>query len=180
MFHELFSRCYNDSVRSLTHVGIFSFISPAETRNIRGQWLRSVLILYSLVRNSDLSENFEYAMAKLANRQSRSRISYLEGLVRNATVIEDDTASDEVGLNKRVTIFTEDEKQEETYKIVSSIRSSSLENRISPESPLGKALMHHKVGDRVQVVVNEQFSYYAVIRKIETVEDDGSDPLRQF
>ena len=128
----------------------------------------------------DLSENFEYAMAKRANRQNRSRISYLEGIVRNATVIEDDAASDEVGLNKRVTIFTEDEKQEETYKIVSSIRSSSLENRISPESPLGKALMHHKVGDRVQVVVNEQFSYYAVIRKIETVEDDGSDPLRQF
>ena len=128
----------------------------------------------------DLSENFEYAMSKRANRQNRSRISYLEGIVRNATVIEDDASEDEAGLNKRVTIFTEDEQKEETYKIVSSIRSNSLENRISPESPLGKALMHHKVGDRVEVVVNERFSYFAVIRKIEAVEDDGSDPLRQY
>lgn len=128
----------------------------------------------------DLSENFEYTMAKRINNQNNSRVRYLESIVRTATIIEDDSKEDEVGLNKAVTVYVEEDKTEEVYKIVSSIRGDSLSNRISTESPLGKALMHHKVGDRVTVVVNDQYSYDVVIRKIEAVVDDGSDGIRQY
>ena len=51
---------------------------------------------------------------------------------------------------------------------------------ISNESPLGRALLGHKVGDRVEVSVNDDYSYYVVIRKIENTVDDGTDKLRSF
>ena len=66
------------------------------------------------------------------------------------------------------------------YKIVTTVRGNSLKNLISNESPLGKALLGHKVGDRVEVAVNENYSYYVVIRKIENTVDDGSDKIRRF
>ncbi len=128
----------------------------------------------------DLSENFEYTMAKRENNQNNSRVHYLEGIIRRARIFEDRSAEDEVGLNKKVTIYIPEDDEEETYKIVSSLRGDSMENRISKESPLGEALMGKKVGDTVTIKVNAGFSYEAVIRKIEIVPDDGSDSLRQF
>lgn len=128
----------------------------------------------------DLSENFEYTMAKRLNNQNNSRVRYLENLVRTAQIIEDKAAEDEVGLNKRVTVYSPEDDEEETYKIVSSIRGDSTKNRISGESPLGHALMGHKVGDTVLVKVDETYSYEVVIRKVEAVPDDGSDELRQY
>ena len=126
----------------------------------------------------DLSENFEYTMAKRENNQNNSRVRYLENIIRTATIVTDTAGEDEVGLNKEVTIETED--GEEVYKIVSSIRGNSLENRISTESPLGKALLHRKPGDTVTVCVNETFSYNVRILKVRAIEDDGSDGLRQY
>ncbi|MBO4410721.1 MAG: transcription elongation factor GreA [Lachnospiraceae bacterium] len=128
----------------------------------------------------DLSENFEYTMAKRINNQNNSRVRYLESIVRTATIVEDDTPEDEVGLNKAVTVYIEEDDEEETYKLVTSIRGDSLSNRISTDSPLGKALLHHRVGDRVKVVVNPTYSYDVVIRKIEAVEDDLTDGIRQY
>ena len=128
----------------------------------------------------DLSENFEYTMAKRINNQNNSRIRYLESIVRNATIIEDTTPADEVGLNKAVTVYIPEDKVEETYKIVTSIRGDSLSGRISTDSPLGKALLHKKVGDQVTVKVNDTYSYEVVIRKIEPIADDGSDGIRQY
>ena len=127
----------------------------------------------------DLSENFEYTMAKRANNQNNSRVRYLENIIRTATIITDTTGDDEVGLNKEVTVHSDDDG-DETYKIVSSIRGNSMEHRISPESPLGKALMHRKVGETVTVVVNDTFSYDVTIRSIKPIEDDGTDGLRQY
>ena len=75
---------------------------------------------------------------------------------------------------------TEEDDEEEVYKIVTTVRGNSLKNLISNESPLGKALLGHKVGDRVEVAVNENYSYYVVIRKIENTVDDGSDKIRRF
>ena len=128
----------------------------------------------------DLSENFEYTMAKRANNQNNSRVHYLENMIRTATVIEDHSKEDEVGLNKEVTIYIPEDDEEETYKIVTSIRGDSMQGRISDASPMGRALMGHKVGDTVTIRVNDTYSYEAEIRKIVAVPDDGSDAIRQY
>ena len=127
----------------------------------------------------DLSENFEYHAAKKDKNQNESRIRYLERMIKTAKVISTDSAEDEVGMNNTVTVYFEEDDEEEV-KLVTTVRGNSLKNLISNESPLGKALLGHKVGDRVEVAVNENYSYYVVIRKIENTVDDGSDKLRSF
>ena len=127
----------------------------------------------------DLSENFEYKAAKQAQNRNRSRIRYLERMLKNAEIVSDQSKSDEVGINNTVTLYMEDDDEEETYKIVTSIRGNSMKGHISTESPMGKALLGHKVGERVYIKVNENFGYYAVIRKIENT-DDGGDEIRKF
>lgn len=127
----------------------------------------------------DLSENFEYYAAKKHKNQNESRIRYLERMLKNAEIVSDQSKSDEVGINNTVTLYMEDDDEEETYKIVTSIRGNSMKGHISTESPMGKALLGHKVGERVYIKVNENFGYYAVIRKIENT-DDGGDEIRKF
>lgn len=129
--------------------------------------------------HGDLSENFEYHAAKREKNQNESRIRYLENLLKNAIVISDASREDEVGLNNTVTLFMEDDDEEEIYKLVTSIRGSSIHNMISTESPLGRAILRHKVGDRVLVQANENYSYYVVIRKIENT-DDSDDTIRKY
>lgn len=128
----------------------------------------------------DLSENFEYHAAKRAKNKNESRIRYLDRMIRTANVIEDNSADDEVGMNNLVTVRFEDDGSEETYKIVTSVRSDSLNNRITIESPLGKALMKHKVGDVVEVCVNESVRYDVTILKIENNKDDSDDRIRGY
>jgi len=126
----------------------------------------------------DLSENFEYYAAKREKNQNESRIGYLERMLKFAEVIEDESANDEVGLNKLVEMFFEDDNDTETYKIVTSIRGQSLEGRISIESPLGKAIQGHKAGDRVWVSIEENDGYFVTIKSI--TPDDVDDGIRQF
>lgn len=128
----------------------------------------------------DLSENFEYYAAKRHKNQNESRIRYLERMIKTAKIISTDSAEDEVGMNNTVTVYFEEDDEEEVYKIVTTVRGNSLKNLISNESPLGRALLGHKVGDRVEVSVNDDYSYYVVIRKIENTVDDGTDKLRSF
>ena len=128
----------------------------------------------------DLSENFEYTMAKRQNNQNNSRVRYLENMIRTAQVIEDRSAADEVGLGKSVTIYIPEDDEEENYKIVTSIRGDSMQGRISDQSPLGRALMGHHVGDTITVAVNDSYSYEAIIRRIEILPDDNSDGIRQY
>ncbi|MBQ3602180.1 MAG: GreA/GreB family elongation factor, partial [Lachnospiraceae bacterium] len=86
----------------------------------------------------------------------------------------------EVGMNNQVTVLFEEDNSVETYKIVTTVRGDSLHNLISIESPLGKALLHHKEGDRVEVKVNDSYSYYVVIQKIENTKDDDEDRIRSY
>ena len=118
--------------------------------------------------------------AKKDKNQNESRIRYLEKMIRTAKIISTDSADDEVGMNNTVTVYFEDDDEEETYKIVTTIRGNSLKNLISNESPLGKALLGHKIGDRCEVKVNDNYSYFVEIRKIENTVDDGTDKLRSF
>ncbi|MBQ0001473.1 MAG: GreA/GreB family elongation factor [Clostridiales bacterium] len=115
----------------------------------------------------DLSENFEYYAAKRYKNQNESRIRYLERMLKTAIVVEDTSADGEVGMNDVVEVEFEEDGEIEKYKLVTSIRGNSLENRVSIESPIGTALKGHKVGDRVCVKVNENFSYYLRIRSID-------------
>lgn len=127
----------------------------------------------------DLSENFEYYAAKKDKNQNESRIRYLENMLKHAIVISDVSKDDEVGLNKTITLYMEDDDEEEVYKLVTSIRGNSMNGMISTESPLGKAILRHKVGDRVEVKISDAFSYWVVIRRIENTGDEG-DTIRKF
>lgn len=129
--------------------------------------------------HGDLSENFEYHAAKKDKNSNESRIRYLERMLRNADIVSDESKEDEVGMNNTVTIYIEEDDEEEIYKLVTSIRGNSMKGHISTESPLGKAILGHKVGDRVYIRVNDNYGYYAVIRKIENT-DDGGDEIRKF
>lgn len=128
----------------------------------------------------DLSENFEYKAAKQFKNQNESRIRYLEKMIKTAVVISDESKDDEVGMFNTVDVYFEDDDETETYKIVTTVRGNSLKNLISKESPLGAAIFGHKVGDRCEVKVNDDYSYFVKIMKIQNTVDDGSDDLRKF
>ncbi|MBQ9611296.1 MAG: transcription elongation factor GreA [Lachnospiraceae bacterium] len=130
--------------------------------------------------HGDLSENFEYHAAKRAKNQNESRIRFLERMIRTARVIEDTAGEDEAGINKAVTVYIPEDDEEETYTLVSTIREDSLNNLVSVESPIGKALLHHKAGDKVQVRVNPQYSYELVIRKIVPALDAEEAEIREY
>lgn len=128
----------------------------------------------------DLSENFEYYAAKKDKNRNESRIRYLENMIKNARVVSDQSKEDEVGLNDTVTLYFEDDEEEDVYRLVTSIRGNSLENKISIESPLGKAIRGGRVGERAYVKINDKAGYYVEIRKIEKTGDDGTDAIRSY
>ena len=113
----------------------------------------------------DLSENFEYKAAKQD---------------KNAKIVSDTSKVDEVGINNTVEVYFEDDDETETYRLVTSIRGNSLQGLISIESPLGKAIQGHKVGDRVLVRTNGNDGYYVVIKNIDNTTDDSHDTLRKY
>lgn len=128
----------------------------------------------------DLSENFEYYAAKKDKNRNESRIRYLENMIKNARVVSDQSREDEVGLNDTVTLYFEDDEEEDVYRLVTSIRGNSLENKISIESPLGKAIRGCRAGERAYVKINDKAGYYVEIRKIEKTGDDGTDAIRSY
>ena len=128
----------------------------------------------------DLSENYEYKCAKQAKNRNESRIRYLERMIRTAKVIQVDSKDGAVGLCDKVTIFNEMVKKEMTLQIVTTLRQDALKGLISKESPVGKALMGHRVGDRVQVEVSPELKYFVEIRAIEKGKDDDSLEISSY
>ena len=128
----------------------------------------------------DLSENFEYYAAKREKNRNESRIRYLERMIKTAEIIDDSSNDDEVGMNNSVEVLIEEDQSVETYRLVTTVRGNSLEGLISTESPLGKALLGKKAGDRVYVEVNADYGYYVKILKIDKTNDDSQDKLRSF
>ena len=132
----------------------------------------------------DLSENFEYYAAKKFNRENNSRIDYLERLLKNAEIIEVEV-DDSVNINNTIKVaFVEegvDEKEWEvdSYKLVTSIRTDSLKNKVSIESPIGKALKGKNIGEIVTVFLENGRSYDLKILEI-IKEDIGEDDIMQF
>lgn len=130
--------------------------------------------------HGDLSENFEYHAAKKDKNLNEGRIRYLEKMIKTATIISDESKEDEVGLNNTVEIYFEEDDLTEKYKLLTTVRGNSIAGLITNESPLGKAILGHKVNDRIFVKVNEEYGYYIIIKSIENTKDDGSDKLRSF
>lgn len=130
--------------------------------------------------HGDLSENFEYHAAKKDKNKNESRIRYLEKMLKTAVLIEDTSKEDEVGLNNTVELYCEDDREVETYRLVTSVRGSSVNGLISIESPIGRAILGHKSNDRVFVKVNDDFGYYVVIRKIIKTHNEETDKIRSF
>ena len=128
----------------------------------------------------DLSENFEYKAAKQDKNRNESRIRYLERMLKHAQIVSDESKADEVGINNTVEVYFEEDDETETYRLVTSVRGNSLQGLISIESPLGKAIQGHKVGDRVFVNTNGNAGYYVKIQKIENTTDDSQDSLRKY
>ncbi len=128
----------------------------------------------------DLSENAEYHAAKRERGKNESRIRYIRNMLKTAIVIDADSKADEVGLFDTVTYFVEEDNCEETVRIVTTLRQNSMEGLISKESPLGSALMGKKVGDRLLIKVNSDYSYYVVIKHIKKGNDDASLDIRKF
>ena len=128
----------------------------------------------------DLSENFEYKAAKQDKNRNESRIRYLERMLKNARIISDASKEDEAGINNTVELYFEDEGETDTIRLVTSVRGNSLEGLISIESPLGKAVLGRREGDRVKVELSEGRGYYVVIKKIIKTSDDSEDQLRKY
>ena len=130
--------------------------------------------------HGDLSENFEYHAAKKDKNKNESRIRYLERMLKTAVIVSDVSKEDEVGINNTVTVYFEEDEEGQTFRLVTSIRGNSMKNLISTESPIGKAILGHKVGDRISIKVNDNYTYYVVIKQIENTQEDENDSIRGF
>ena len=128
----------------------------------------------------DLSENFEYHAAKRERGKNESRIRYLRNMIKTAVVIRPESAADEVGLFDEVEYYVEEDDACETVRIVTSLRQNSLKRLISTESPVGKALMGKKAGDRIRIQVNEEYGYTVQIKKIQKGQDDPNLQIRKY
>lgn len=130
--------------------------------------------------HGDLSENFEYHAAKKDKNKNESRIRYLERMLRTAEIVSDHSEEGVVGINNRVKVYFPEDDEEETFKIVTSIRGNSLTGYISTESPIGKAIFGRRAGEIVQVKVSDACSYNVEIREVINTTDDEEDKIRGF
>ncbi len=101
--------------------------------------------------HGDLSENYEYKAAKQERGKNESRIRYLERMIKTATVIKDDTSENEAGIGKTVSVRFLADDEVDDFKLVTTIETDPMNNLISIESPLGRAIYKRKLGEEVMV-----------------------------
>jgi transcription elongation factor GreA len=119
-----------------------------ERRQTLAEWLRHA------IQQGDLTENADYQTAKEEQAFVEGRIQQLETMLLDAVIIEESQGpKDQVGLGSRVTVTEEGGDEPETFVIVGAVESDPGNGRISNESPIGRALMARKIGDRVKVRV---------------------------
>ena len=128
----------------------------------------------------DLSENFEYKAAKMELNKNKSRIRYLQRMLDNAVVISDRSRDGVIGLFDRVEAEMVDMDERVTLRIVTSMRANALEGLITKDSPVGRAIFGHRVGDVVHVQVRPDFGYDLKILSIQKEEDDGSIKISEY
>lgn len=112
----------------------------------------------------DLSENSEYEEAKNEQALLETKIAEMEATLRNAKVVSDDEISTKtVGVGTQVKVYDYEFEEEVTYSIVGGTEVSLAENKISNESPLGKALIGKKKGEEVDVETPDGMAKYKVL-----------------
>ena len=112
----------------------------------------------------DLSENAEYDAAKDEQREIEARIEELEKILKNAeVVVEEDVDVDVINIGCKVKVLDMEYDEELEFRIVGSTEASSLQGKISNESPVGKALLRHKVGDVVEVETQAGVIEYKIL-----------------
>ena len=153
-----------------------------EEINYRTQVLRPKLIedVQTARAFGDLSENFEYKCAKQEKNRNDARIRYLQRMIKTAHVIEDRSTEETAGLYDHVEILMENIGKKRTIQLVTTLRQDALKGLISKESPVGKAVMGHKAGDRVEVHMENGRNFFIQILSIEKGTDDGSIPIGSF
>lgn len=130
--------------------------------------------------HGDLSENFEYYAAKRDKNRNESRIRYLERMIKTAKVISASSGEDCVGLFDRVVVYNEKLEKEMTLRIVTTLRQDARQGLISKESPVGRALLGRRVGERVLVKVSPELSYHLTVRSLEKGEDDAGLAISKY
>ena len=146
-------------------------------RVLRPQLIEEVQVTRAF---GDLSENFEYKAAKREKNRNDSRIRYLERMIKTAKIIEF-KETEGIGLFDEVEIYLENLKKTQTVRIATALRQDAMHGIISKESPVGKALMGRREGERVEVVVSDTMSYFVEIRKVtKAKEDDASLEIRGY
>ena len=101
-------------------------------------------------------------------------------MIKTAQIVDDSSKEDEIGINNTVELYFEEDDECETYRLVTTVRGNSLKGMISIDSPLGKAILGHKVNDRIFIKVNDNYGYYVVVKNIENTNDDSEDTIRKF
>ena len=124
----------------------------------------------------DLSENFEYKCAKQEKNRNDSRIRYLQRMIKTARIIDDRSGQDTAGLYDTVEIFMENTGKSRRIQLVTTLRQDALKGLISKESPVGKAVLGRRAGDRVQVDMGGGRSYWITIRSIEKALTTAPSP----
>lgn len=128
----------------------------------------------------DLSENAEYRSARRAFNRNESRIRFLQKMIRTAKIITVDSKPDEVGLFDKITVLYEDTDEEVDLMLSTTTRLDLEKGIVSKESPFGKSILGHKVGDRIYVKASEDYGYYVKILNIVKGQDDESIPLNGY
>ena len=111
----------------------------------------------------DLSENAEYDAAKDEQRDIEARIEEIEKILKNAEVADDEFGAGVINLGSTVTVYDCEFDEELVFKLVGSTEAKSLENKISNEAPLGKALIGKVAGDEVEVETPSGIMKYKVL-----------------
>ena len=130
------------------------------------------------IRKSDKYQHIRQRKNAQNRQQNRKELHHAKP-PSEVSRSSDDSKADEVGMDDIVEVLFEEDNEIEKYKLVTSIRGNSMENRISIESPIGKALRGHRVGDRVEVKVNDGYSYYLVIKSIDKTGSEDEE-IRGF
>ncbi len=128
----------------------------------------------------DLSENDEYRSAKRELSANYGRMRYLYNMIQTAVVISVESEADRVGLFDLVEVLNTEKDTVNKFRIVTTLRNDVLNGLISKESPFGKAVLGHRVGDEVEIVVNETHSYNVQILSIEKGKDDPSIDINRY
>ncbi len=163
----------------LTQVDIDKMRSELEhrTKELMPELIEQVKVARAF---GDLSENFEYKAAKQELNRNKSRVRYLERMIKTAKIIPTGGTGDGIRLFDKVTVWIEEDEEEQVLQLVTTLRQDPLKGLVSKESPIGKALLGRHVGETVHIQVNDAYGYDAEIRAVEHGKDDDSIPISKF